>query len=325
MAQRNDAMTMMLRLLIDAPILLAIGVAAAGAQTTAGELPPSVQQRVEALLRSKADLPPATSLSFKIGGPSELPGFEELSAHFASELTGASGDISFLISKDGSHLSQLSTYDISGDPKAKISSEGRPSRGGPPDAPVLVVVFDDLECPYCAQLNKELYPALANRYTKGQVRVVYQNVPIEGHPWAMRAAVDTDCLGQMNPDAYWAAVDGIHEHAAEYGGSERKLSVAEQQIDAEAMEEGHRFHVEEEKLQACIKRQDLAPEKSSVEMGERLGVTHTPTVFVNGAKFEGIVPMDFVFDMVDNALKAEGQVPPPRQRASEQGSYVAPK
>ena len=53
-------------------------------------------------------------------------------------------------------------------------------------------------------------------------------------------------------------------------------------------------------------------------MGEKFGVTHTPTVFVNGAKFEGAVPMDFVFDMVDSALKAEGKVPPNRQHASEQ-------
>jgi protein-disulfide isomerase len=313
----DDAMTMMRRVLIDAMILLTMSISTAGAQTTAGDLAPSVQQRVETLVRSKADLPPATTLSFKMGGPSDLPGFDKLSAHFASALTGASGNISFLISKDGSHLAQLSTYDISGNPRAKVASEGRPSRGGPPDAPVLVVVFDDLECPYCAQLNKQLYPALASRYTKGQVRVVYQNVPIEGHPWAMRAAVDTDCLGQMNPDAYWAAVDGIHEHAAEYGGTERKLSLAEQQIDAETLEDGRRFHVEEEKLQACIKRQDPTPEKSSIELGETLGVTHTPTVFVNGAKSEGIVPMDFIFDMVDNALKAEGQIPPPRKPTSE--------
>ena len=305
------------RVLMHATILLTIGISTAGAQTTAGDLAPSVQQRVETLLRSKADLPPATTLSFKIGGPSDLPGFEMLSAHFASALTGASGNISFLISKDGSRLAQLSTYDISGDPRAKIRTEGRPSRGGPPNAPVLIVVFDDLECPYCAQLNKQLYPALASRYTKGQVRVVYQNVPIEGHPWAMHAAVDTECLAQANPDAYWAAVDGIHEHAAEYGGTERKLSVAEQQLDAETLEEGRRFHVEEEKLQACIKRQDATPETSSIALGDTLGVTHTPTVFVNGAKSEGIVPMDFIFDMVDNALKAVGQTPPPRKLASE--------
>lgn len=315
---------MMSRVLMNATILLAIGVTAVSAQTTIGGLAPSVQQRVETLLRSKADFPPATTLSFKVDGPSDLPGFEKLSAHFTSALTGASGDVSFLISKDGSHLAQLSTYDISGDPRAKIPSEGRPSRGGPPDAPVLVVVFDDLECPYCAQLNKELYPALASRYTKGQVRMVYQNVPIEGHPWAMHAAVDTECLARVNPDAYWAAVDGIHAHAAEYGGAERTLSVAEQQIDAEALQAGRRFHVEEEVLQACIKKQDPTPEKASVELGERLGVTHTPTVFVNGAKSEGIVPMDFVFDMVDNALKAEGQIPPPRQPTSKQGTSDTP-
>jgi hypothetical protein len=52
----------------------------------------------------------------------------------------------------------------------------------------------------------------------------------------------------MNPDAYWAAVDSIHAHAAEYGGSERKLALAEQELDAETIEEGRRVHVDEEKL-----------------------------------------------------------------------------
>jgi len=55
-------------------------------------------------------------------------------------------------------------------------------------------------------------------------------------------------------------------------------------------------------------------------MGERLGVVKTPTFFVNGAKFEGDIPIEFIFDMVDNALKAQGEVPPPRQRVSEHGT-----
>ena len=303
-------------------MFLGVGVAAVSAQNTPSELTPPVQQRVEALLRSKVELPTATTLSFKMGAASELPGFNKVSVHFASALTGASGDIPLLISNDGSRLAQLSTYDIADDPRGAVPSEGRPSRGGPPDAPVIVVVFDDLECPFCARLNKELFPALASRYEK-QVRVVYQNVPIEGHPWAMRAAVDTDCAGQLSPDAYWAAVDSIHEHAGEYGGAERKLALAEQEIDAETLAEGRRFHVEEEKLKACIQKQDVTPEKASIAMGEKFGVTHTPTVFVNGAKFEGAVPMDFVFDMVDNALKAEGKVPPDRQHASEQDAAAS--
>ena len=250
-------MRIMRSLLILRWIFFGIGLTSAFAQNAATRLSPAVQQRAEVLLRSKADFPTATSLSFTVGGPSELPGFDKVSAHFTSPPTGASGDIALLISKDGNRLAQLLTYDIAADPRAKIPSEGRPSRGGSPDASVIVVVFDDLECPFCARLNKELYPALAGRY-KGQVRVVYQNVPIEGHPWAMRAAVDTDCVGQLSPDAYWAAVDTIHEHAAEYGGSERKLSVAEQELDSETLAEGRRFHVEEDKLKACIEKQDTA-------------------------------------------------------------------
>ena len=49
-------------------------------------------------------------------GPSELPGFEKLSGHFASAFAGASGNISLLVSKDGSRLAQLSIYDIDGAP-----------------------------------------------------------------------------------------------------------------------------------------------------------------------------------------------------------------
>jgi hypothetical protein len=74
-------------------IFLGVGVAAVSAQSTSSELTPPVQQRVEALLRSKVELPTATTLSFKMGAASELPGFNKVSVHFASasqELAGIS-------------------------------------------------------------------------------------------------------------------------------------------------------------------------------------------------------------------------------------------
>ena len=192
----------------------------------------------------------------------------------------------------------------------------RGARSSQAYAPVIVVGFDDLECPFCAQLNHAMLPALTDHY-KNLVRVVYQSLPSEGHPWAMHAAVDTDCLGKESPAAYWAAVDRIHEHAAEYGGPERKLATAERELDTETTEEGQRFHVDEDQLKACIAKQDTAPEQKSIALASSLGVGTTPTVFVNGAKFEGAVPIQFVFDMVDNALRAEGKIPPPRQLKAE--------
>jgi len=303
-----------------APIVFLLATSAslaqAGAQPASSDISPAMQQRVEAMLRSKANFPPATTIGLKRGGPSNLPGFDQLDAHFSSALTGESGTLSLLVSKDGTRLAQFTTYDIAPDPRTKVPTEGRPSRGGPPDAPVLVVGFDDLECPYCAKLHQELFPALTDRY-KDQVRFVYQSVPNEGHPWAMRAAVDTDCLGHESPAAYWAAVDAIHAHAGEYGGTERKLAVAEQEIDIEAAEQGRRFHVDETKLKACMQKQDTTGQKASLLLGERLGVIRTPTIFVNGVKFDGAVPITFVFDMVDNALRAEGKTPPPRQDSIE--------
>lgn len=293
-----------------------MGTSVSVAQTGSSEISPALRQRVEAMLRSKAEFPPATTIEFSKGGPGDIPGFDKLDAHFSSALTGDRGSLSLLVSKDGTRLAQFTSYDIAADPRMKIPAEGRPSRGGPADAPVLVVGFDDLECPYCARLHRDLFPALTDRY-KDQVRVVYQSFPSEGHPWAMRAAVDTDCLGRESSQAYWAAVDDIHSHAAEYGGTERKLVVAEQEIDTEATEQGRRFHVDEARLKACIQKQDTTMENASLALGERLGVIRTPTIFVNGAKFDGAVPVGFVFDAIDNALRAEGKMPPPREDKAE--------
>lgn len=299
------------------------GTSISAAQTKASDISPELQQRVEVMLRSKADFPPASTIGLSKRGPSEIPGFDTLDAHFSSALTGESGNLSLLISKDGTRVAQFTSYDIASDPRTKVSAEGRPSRGGLEDAPVLIVGFDDLECPYCAKLHQELFPALTNRY-KDQVRIVYQSFPSEGHPWAMRAAVDTDCLADESSPAYWAAVDETHAHAAEYGGAGRKLAVAEQQIDTEVEEQGRRFHVDEDKLQACIHKQDTAPEKASLVIGQHLGVTKTPTLFVNGVKFDGAVPITFVFDLVDNALRAEGKTPPPREDSAQPAVVFPP-
>ena len=46
-------------------------------------------------------------------------------------------------------------------------------------------------------------------------------------------------------------------------------------------------------------------------MGESLGVDSTPALFINGEKMDGALPMEYVYRMIDNALVASGQTPPP--------------
>ena len=282
-------------------------------------LPPELSHRVEVLLRQKANLPPGSVMSITGPTPSEIPGFGTLAITFTSDGK-TSHPINFLLSNDGKTLAQFSKYDISANPRDLVSAEGRPARGGPATAPVLIVGFDDLECPYCARLHETIFPSINTRYGN-QVRVVYRDFPIEQHPWAMRAAVDVNCLGEQSTPGYWNAIDYIHAHASEIGegdekAKEKTLPHANDQLDKVVRQQGEFQKVDLPKLNACITKQDTKSVEASRNLGIGLGIDSTPTLFINGDKINGALPIEFIFGIIDDALRAAGQVPPP--------PYVAP-
>jgi protein-disulfide isomerase len=207
------------RALIFALTLAALGCHAQTPTETSGNLSPELARRVEVLIRSKSTISPHYVIQIGPRTKSEVPGFDAISVTFTADGK-TSKPVQFLLSTDGKTLAQFSKYDISKDPKLLVSGDGRPARGGPTNAPVLIVVFDDLECPYCARMHAQLFPALTERY-KDQIHVVYRDFPLEIHPWAMRAAIDENCVAAQSPAGYWNLVDYIHAHAAEMGGEER--------------------------------------------------------------------------------------------------------
>ena len=82
--------------------------------------------------------------------------------------------MTFLISRDGKTLAQMNTFDMSKDPRTLVSDAGRPARGGSEKAPVDIVIFDDLECPFCARMHAQIFPAVLNRYGD-KVRIAYKD------------------------------------------------------------------------------------------------------------------------------------------------------
>ena len=275
-----------------------------------GKLSPEQARRVEVLIRARSNIPPEYEL--QISGrskKSEVPGFDEISVVFIADGK-SSKPMTFLLSADGNTLAQFNKFDISKDPKLLVSAADRPARGGPANAPVLIVNFDDLECPYCAKMHAQLFPALLERY-KNQVRIVYRDFPLSQHPWATRAAIDTGCLAAQSPAGYWNLVDYMHLHAAEFLSDEKSLAKANETLDSLTRDEGKRQKVDVAKLNACIEKQDDTTVKASLKDGEALGVEATPSLFINGEKIDGAQPMEYVYRMIDNALIAAGQTPPP--------------
>ena len=279
-------------------------------QPPAGKaIPPDLARRIEILIRQRTKLTPDYSLSIGARQVSDVPGYDKIEVTFTGEGS-TSRPITFLLSADNKTLAQFNKYDISKDPKTVVSGAGRPARGGPESAPVEIVGFDDLECPYCTRMHTALFPAVLNRYGNN-VRIVYKDFPLNIHPWAMHAAIDANCVGAKSGSGYWNMVDYIHAHAGELGGTEKSVTKANEQLDQLTLDEAKKDNLKLSEVEACVKKQDDTSIKASMKIGDDLGIEATPVLFINGEKLEGAYPIADVFRMIDSAMVAAGQTPPP--------------
>jgi protein-disulfide isomerase len=276
------------------------------------KLSPEMARRIEVMIRSRSQVPPDYEMAVSEPIQSDVAGYVQVVVTFTTN-GNTSKPLPFLVSTDGKTLAQFSKFDLSQDPRDKVSATGRPARGGPPSAPVLIVGFDDLECPFCAQMNALLFPAVLDRY-KDQVRVVYRDLPLSDlHPWALHAAIDANCLGAASTAGYWNFVDYVHAHAGEMAGTEKTQAKADQNLDKFAIDEGVRQKVNSADLAACVQKQDDSRVKASLKDAEAepLDLNSTPILFINGEKVEGVVSTETLFRIIDEALIAAGQTPPP--------------
>jgi protein-disulfide isomerase len=225
---------------------------------------------------------------------------------------GKSKTTQFLISNDNNTLARLEKFDLTRDPAAQISILGRPVRGNP-KAKVTVIVFDDLECPFCARMNEVMFPGTEKHYG-GQVRYIYKNFPLPFHPWAMHAAVDVNCMADQSPAGYWNLIDYIHGHDSEVTAASggKNIAASKKKLDDLTRAEGERQHVDMDKLNACIAKQDESAIRASIKEGDALGVDGTPTLFINGERATGALPQPMLWTIIDRALKSVGETPPPQ-------------
>jgi len=273
-------------------------------------LPDAAQlnRRIEVMVRTQFNVPPDYSVTLGARGPSQISGYETLPVTLSR---GAKGQkVDFLISTDSKTLARLEKFDLATDPVFSIDIAGRPIRGNP-EAKVTVINFDDLECPFCARLHQSLFPNTLARY-KDQVRFVYKDnpLPAEMHPWAMHAAVDANCIAAQNGTVYWQYVDYLHNHGDEVAGPDRNLPRSFAALDRIARQEATLGKLDSSQLDACLAKQDESEVRASLREAESLKVESAPAVFVDGERFDGAIPEEQLWLVIDRALRAAGQEPP---------------
>ena len=153
-------------------VLLALGLAAGCKAQPSTSADPGLNRRIEVMVRSQFSIPSQVDVTLGQRAPSSFAGYDSL------PVTLSSGSrmqvVDFLISKDNKTLARLETFDLDKNPALSIDVQGRPIRGNP-NAKVTVINFDDLECPYCARMHQELFPATLEHY-KDTVRFVYKAI-----------------------------------------------------------------------------------------------------------------------------------------------------
>ncbi len=277
---------------------------------------PELAHKIERQVRATYKVPPEFKVIVGTISPSaDFPNYD--SVIVTVDGGERKQDLTFVISKDRSTMMRLTKLDLNKDPYAdtmsKINVNGRPTRGAK-NSKVVVVNFDDFECPFCSRMHQELFPEILKEYGD-RITFVYKDYPlVEIHPWATHAAVDANCLAAQNGDAYWDFADYIHANQHEVS-NEKTPAARFDALDRLTILQGQKHNLDVVKLQSCVKAQDDSAVKASMKEAEGIGVEATPTLFVNGEKVDGAVPPSELRAALDRALK-DANLPVPDHAAA---------
>ncbi|PYX43214.1 MAG: hypothetical protein DMG81_00080 [Acidobacteria bacterium] len=291
-------------------LLICLGCSAQSAPSS------DTAKAIERQVRSFYKLPPDVTVGIGPLRPSEFPNYDTVKLTFNKG--NRKDEYDFLLSKDGKTLVKMTRLDLTKDPNAetmkKMDVKGRPTRGNK-DAKVVVVNYDDFECPFCSRMHQTLFPQVFKEYGD-RVLFIYKDYPLaEIHPWAVHAAVNANCLAAQNNDAYWDFADYLHANQHVVNGAQG-VDAQKALIDRTAMLQGQMHNLDAAKLQACIKAQDDTAVKASLHEGDAVGVNATPTLFVNGEEMDGALPIAELRTVLDRALIQAGVQPPVHNEAN---------
>jgi protein-disulfide isomerase len=158
--------------------------------------------------------------------------------------------------------------------RAKVSVTDRPFLGSR-DAPITIVEFTDLQCPFCRQFHLSTFNDIKTNYIDpGKVRFYSKDLPLDFHANALNAAQAARCAG--DPTRFWKLRDIMTVNAS-------KLELSN--ILSWAQE----LNIPSESLQACIEggkyKKDI---QADIQEALRIGATGTPTFVIGRSTPEGV-------------------------------------
>ena len=177
--------------------------------------------------------------------------------------------------------------------RVPIPNAANPSLGAA-NAKVVVQMWSDFECPFCADVHPVLTELL--RAYAGKVRLVWRDYPLPFHAHARLAAnAGREAYAQGSAEAFWKFHDAVY-------------TASRPQLDAEGLEGfAAKAGLDRARFREALSTQRHDAEiKRDFDAGNALGVEGTPAFLVNDYFFIGAVPLEIMRVIVDRALSDAG-------------------
>ena len=171
---------------------------------------------------------------------------------------------------------------------------GDPTALGDPQAPVVLVEYSDLRCPFWGIYARDTLPILVKEYVDtGKVRVEWRDFPVFGQE-SIDAAVADRAAGEQGK--FWQFNAATYAHAPERAHLElTKASLLQLARDV-GVPDMARFETD---LTSPVL---LARVNADAKEAYSIGATGTPLFLVNGTAISGAQPVDVFRQVIDDAL-----------------------
>ncbi len=175
---------------------------------------------------------------------------------------------------------------------------------GNPNAPIKIVEYSDMECPFCKRFHETLQQALAEYGKAGTLAWVYRHFPLDQlHSKARAEAVATECAAEVGgASAFWAYLDRFFE-----------LTLSNNQTDIETVlpQIARELGLDENKFNSCLTAGSYDTHvQDDLDDALATGGSGTPWSIIitkSGKKYplSGGLPYASVKQLIELALKEE--------------------
>jgi protein-disulfide isomerase len=160
---------------------------------------------------------------------------------------------------------------------------------GQANAPVTIEIYSDFQCPYCARAEGMLQQLVPQYIDTGKAKLIYRNFIFIGteSEWAAQAA---QCAGDQSK--FWTFANYLFTHQA----GENTGAFSRDNLKKIAVQIG----LDASAFNTCFDSgRYTALVNQETSEGQQRGVQATPTFFINGQRYEGVLTFDQLASLID--------------------------